>query len=190
MDKVYSRQEARDWFIENHSGSVICVSVVDRSEKVANCFLIANRFYKQNALLSKYRTETTLSVKEFAELQKECNELDIPINKIAMDIFKKAAKIIDKRSGKNVFPQGGKTRIYYDRNITEKNLAIVLEMFHKSMKDMPNYDENDIFYCTIDIHKTGLLGFFFKDVTDDCVTLVEIWDKKYLSTPRLLRNFI
>lgn len=91
---------------------------------------------------------------------------------------------------KFTFPDCGKTRIFYDRNITEKNLGIVLEMFHKSMKDMPNYDENDVLYCAIDIYKPGLFGFFFKDVTDDCVTLIEIWDKKYLGKVRLLRNFI
>lgn len=91
---------------------------------------------------------------------------------------------------KSAFPQGGKTRIYYDRNITEKDLSIVLNMFHESMKNMPNYDENDILYCATDIYKPGLFGFFFKDVTDDCVTLVEIWDKKYLSKPRLLKDLI
>ena len=88
------------------------------------------------------------------------------------------------------FPDCGKTRIYYDRNITEKALNTVLNMFHESMKDMPDYDENDILYCATNIYKPGLFGFFFKDVTDDCVTLVEIWDKKYLSTPRLLKDFI
>ena len=91
---------------------------------------------------------------------------------------------------KNAFPQCGKPRIYYDRNITEKNLGIVLNMFHESMKDMPSYDENDTVYCATDIYKSGLLGFFFKDVTDACVTLIEIWDKKYLSTPRLLTDLI
>ncbi len=91
MKKVYSRQEARDWFLENHSGSVICVSVIDRSEKVADGFPVADKFYKQNALLSKYRSVTSVSKKELAELQAECNELGIPIGKVTPDIMEKVA---------------------------------------------------------------------------------------------------
>ncbi len=70
MTKVYSRQEARDWFIENHSGSVICVSVIDREEITAACFPDADKFYKQKALLSKYQTVTSISAKKLKELQK------------------------------------------------------------------------------------------------------------------------
>lgn len=81
MKKVYSRQEARDWFLENTSGSVICVSVIDRSEITANCFPVADKFYKKNALLSKYRNVTSISAKELTELHKQCNELGIPIIK-------------------------------------------------------------------------------------------------------------
>ncbi len=96
MKKVFSRQEARDWFIENHSGSVICVSVIDRAEITAACFPDADIFYRKNSLLSKYRSVTSLSAKELEELQKECNELGIPIGDVGPDIMKKVA--MDEKS--------------------------------------------------------------------------------------------
>ena len=99
INKVYSRQEARDWFLENSSGSVICVSVIDRSEKEASCFPVADKFYKQNALLSKYRSVTSMSAKELEELQKQCNELGIPIGDVGPDIMKKMA--IDDKNAKS-----------------------------------------------------------------------------------------
>jgi hypothetical protein len=57
------------------------------------------KFYKQKVLLDKYRSVTTISAKELAELQKQCNELDIPIGKIAPDMMKKVA--IDDKNAKS-----------------------------------------------------------------------------------------
>ena len=60
---------------------------------------------RREALLSKYRFVTSVSKKELAELQKKCNELDIPIGKVAPDMLEKMA--IDDKSH---FPHAVKTK--------------------------------------------------------------------------------
>ncbi len=94
MTKVYSLQEARDWFIENHSGSVICVSVIDRDEITitASFYPMAAKFYKQNALLSKYRSVTSLSTKELAEIKEKCDELGISVHEALPNIWNETGK--------------------------------------------------------------------------------------------------
>lgn len=46
MEKVYSDSEAMQWFLENHSGSVICVS--GDVEKTVNCYGEANKFFREH----------------------------------------------------------------------------------------------------------------------------------------------
>ena len=53
-------------------------------------------FYKRNSLLNKFRSVTSLSAKDLKELQKECNELGIPIGDVGTDVMKKVA--IDDKS--------------------------------------------------------------------------------------------
>ncbi|NHZ86125.1 MAG: hypothetical protein GWP19_09615 [Planctomycetia bacterium] len=102
MKKVYSRQEARSWFLENHSGSVTCISVIDREEITADNFPAADKFYKKNALLNEFRSIKSISKKELAELHRKCNELGIPIGDVGPDVMKKVA--IDE---KNAIPHAG-----------------------------------------------------------------------------------
>lgn len=45
MDKVYSDKEALNWFLENHEGSVICVS--NGVEFTADHYPAANKFFKE-----------------------------------------------------------------------------------------------------------------------------------------------
>lgn len=45
MDKVYSDLEAMKWFLENHSGKVICVK--DGKEKVVDNYGCANKFFRE-----------------------------------------------------------------------------------------------------------------------------------------------
>ena len=45
MDKVYTLQEALEWFLENHSGNVICVK--DGKEKEVWSYRQAENFYKE-----------------------------------------------------------------------------------------------------------------------------------------------
>jgi hypothetical protein len=48
MDKVYSVNEAKDWFLNHSDGSVICV--VDEVEYACNTYLLAEEIYKNNGL--------------------------------------------------------------------------------------------------------------------------------------------
>lgn len=45
MEKVYSDLEAMKWFLENHTGKVICVK--NGKEKVVDNYGCANKFFRE-----------------------------------------------------------------------------------------------------------------------------------------------
>lgn len=79
MNKVYSRQEARDWFLENSSRSVVCVSVIDREEITASCFPVADKFYRDKA--EKVEIDDKNAISQVGEPKNKAEQVRIINNK-------------------------------------------------------------------------------------------------------------
>lgn len=47
MNYIYTIAEAEDWFLSNHTGSVVCVNK-NREEKVVDCYPDAAKFLKED----------------------------------------------------------------------------------------------------------------------------------------------
>ena len=93
---------------------------------------------RREALLSKYRFVTSVSKKELAELQKKCNELDIPIGKVTPDIMEKVAM-----DDKSHFPHAG-DRIIFKPSKRQKSLIKEVEnMGYKNFYEWINQSEYD-----------------------------------------------
>lgn len=130
MNKVHTLEQARDWFLENHSGKVICV-MKDKKKEIS-CYLKAVEFYGQAENREQFIEKWTDGIKVLSTNDEESKHLIDVLCKMLkedLDVLLKAEREKCAMKVKNLYLQStGK----------EKGSRHLVQQSGKGMRDSYN----------------------------------------------------